>query len=411
MTFLARLSDKQKIHLAVVVAALGYFVDTFDIQLFSVVRVASLKDLGLSPEEITRAGVLLINWQMAGMLLGGLLWGVLGDRKGRTRVMFGSILLYSLGSIANAFVTTIPAYAALRFLTGMGLAGEIGAGITLVSEILPKETRGYATTLVGACGVAGVAVAALMSDYLDWRVAYIVGGVLGLLLLVMRVAVNESGMFNAMAEAGSVACGHFWQLFTKRARFWRYIGCIAVGMPMWFVASILGVFAPEIAKGVGITDPVKVSTTLLVTTLAMAAGGAANGLISQWVKSRKRAIMLFLTGCIVTTVLMLFGIGLSAQGYYILMGVNGFFIGYWTVLLATTAEQFGTNLRTTATSTVTNLIRATVILDTTLITALTPSIGFLNSVKITAVLCFALGAVALWRLPETYARDLEFVEE
>ena len=405
-----RLSSTQRISLTILVAALGYFVDVFDLQLFAMVRVSSLKDLGLPPEAITSTGAALLNWQMAGMLVGGILWGILGDRKGRIWVLFGTILLYSLGTLANAFVHTIPAYAAARFFAGLGLAGEIGAGVTLASELLPKETRGYGSTVIISCGVMGPIAAAYMAEMLDWRLCYIGGGVLGLMLLMLRVSVRESGLYDALEKQTHVLRGKFRMFFTDRKRFARYLACIGLAVPIWFTLGVVVIFSPEIGTALGITEPVKAPISLVSYSIGLTLGSLMTGLLSQLFKNRKKVTGVFMLGMAVMDGILLTTGGISAAAFYGLIAAAGFFIGYWTLFLTTTAEQFGTNLRATATTTVANFVRASIILDTLLIGAIKPEYGFLRSVQITAALCFAVGAVALWVLPETFGRDLDFTE-
>src|SRR5918994_2783616 len=209
--------DKRAVNLSILVAALGYFVDIYDLILFSIVRVKSLISIGVPKEDLLQTGALLLNMQMGGMLLGGLLWGILGDRRGRLSVLFGSIFLYSAANIANAFVDSVGAYAVLRLIAGIGLAGELGAGITLVSEVMSRESRGYGTTIVAAVGITGAVVAALVGDFFDWRTAYIVGGIMGIALLVLRIGVYESGMFEQV-KASSVSRGSYFKLFSSRER-------------------------------------------------------------------------------------------------------------------------------------------------------------------------------------------------
>src|SRR5580698_621712 len=158
---------RQILHPAVIVGALGYFVDVYDLILFSIVRGASLKGLGVPPDQILSKGVLLLNWQMGGMLIGGIFFGMLGDRFGRVALLFGSILLYSIANIANGFVHTIETYAVWRFIAGFGLAGELGGGITLVTEILPKELRGYGTAIVSSVGVFGAVIGGLVAQRVE----------------------------------------------------------------------------------------------------------------------------------------------------------------------------------------------------------------------------------------------------
>lgn len=407
---MARLSAQQRISLTILVAALGYFVDVFDMLLFAVLRVDSLQSLGLAPDQITAAGALILNWQMAGMLLGGILWGTLGDKKGRVYVLFGTILLYSVGSIANAFVTTVPEYAAARFFTGLGLAGEIGAGITLVSELLPKNTRGYATAIVSTCGVGAPIVAAFVGNAFDWHMAYIGGGLLGLMLLLLRVSVSESGLFKETRKQSSINLGRFRMLFNNRKRFLRYLVCILSAVPIWFVVGILVVFSPELGTALGIAEPLKAPTSVISYSTGITLGGFLSGLLSQLFKSRRRVMAAFILGVAVSSFLLLYIRGMTAGMFYALLLVDGIFIGYWTLFLTTTAEQFGTNLRATVTTTAANFVRASVILDMFLITYLKADMGFLESVRTVAAVCFALAGLALCWMPETFGRDLDFVE-
>ncbi|MFY9288767.1 MAG: MFS transporter [Alphaproteobacteria bacterium] len=407
---MARLTEKQRVNLTILVAALGYFVDVFDLQLFSMLRISSLQSLGLSGEELTSVGSLLLNSQMAGMLVGGIVWGILGDKRGRVWVLFGTILLYSLGNIANAFVTTIPQYAVARFFTGLGLAGEIGVGITLASELLPKATRGYGATVVVGVGVAGPLVAGFMAEAFDWRVCYFVGGVLGLLLLALRVSVNESGMFKAMDKADAPRRGHFQMLFNNKKRFVRYIAVIGSGLPIWFTLGVLVIFSPEIGVALGIAEPLKASTAVVSYYIGITIGGFISGLISQIFKNRVKVMAAFAFGTMVMTAIILKAHGITAAQYYGLLLITGFFTGYWTLFMTSTSEQFGTNIRATATSTAPNFVRASVILYTVGIASLQPTYDLLTSIAIVAVICFAVTAVAIWKLPETFSRDLDFME-
>jgi len=400
----------QRTSLTILVAALGYFVDIFDLQLFALLRVSSLKSLGLSPEDITRIGAQLVNWQMAGFLIGGVVWGIIGDKKGRVLVLFGTILLYSLSNIANAFVTTIPAYAAARFFTGMGLAGEVGAGVTLLSELLPKEKRGYATTIMIGCGVLGPVVASIAAEAMDWRIAYIAGGVLGLLLLGLRIAVNESGMFSNLHKHQKVARGSFLMLFNKPKRLARYLCCIGCALPIWFLAGVLVTFTPEVGVALGAIEPLKTSSAVITYSVGLALGCFISGLLSQLMQSRKKIMGLFILALAIIDGFILTSHGIAANTYYGLICLGGFGIGYWAVFLTATAEQFGTNLRATATTTAANFVRGSLLLDMLLIGALKPTYGFLNGLIITAAIGFVIAAIALWKLPETFDRDLDFIE-
>jgi len=409
MGFASRLSTRQKISLTILVAALGYFVDLFDMQLFAILRVSSLKSLGLGPDEITVVGAHLLNWQMGGMLLGSIVWGILGDKIGRVYVLFGTILVYSIGNLANAFVDTIPAYAAARFFTGLGLAGELGAGITLLSELLPAKNRSYATSIMVALGCLGPIGAAYAGDAFDWRTMYIVGGILGLILLVLRVSVSESGLFSTMNKSG-VSCGNFLQLFSRRERFTRYICCIGIALPIWFLVGSVVIFAPEVGKSLEVAIPLKVSTSAVSYSVGLVLGGFISGLLSQIFKNRKKVMFWFIAGLAVVCYVVLHYQGITAPKFYFLIVLGGFFIGYWSLFMATTAEQFGTNLRATATTTASNFVRASLILNTVAITSWKTQIGFLPSIQLVGLIGFLLAFLALYKLPESFGRDLDFTE-
>ena len=171
-------ATRRAVSLAVLVAALGYFVDIYDLILFGAVRGPSLQALGFSPADVQDKGILLLQLQMGGMLVGGILWGIIGDRRGRLSVLFGSIILYSIANLVNGTVDTLTGYAICRVIAGIGLAGELGAGITLVSELMDKERRGLGTTIVAATGILGGVVAGIVGGAVpgipavDWRTAY-----------------------------------------------------------------------------------------------------------------------------------------------------------------------------------------------------------------------------------------------
>ena len=347
---------RQIFGLPVIVAALGYFVDIYDLVLFSIVRIPSLKSLGLAGQELIDQGVFLLNMQMIGMLIGGVIWGVLGDRKGRLKIMFGSIFLYSLANLANSMVTSIEAYAALRFLAGVGLAGELGAGITLVSEVLHKSIRGYGTMIVATVGVSGAILANIVAKGFDWRTAFVIGGVLGLLLLILRVTVAESGMFKGM-EASAVSRGNFLSLFTSRDRFSRFLHSILIGLPSWFVVGVLVTFSPEFARVLQVQGQISAGNAVMYCYMGLVAGDLASGLLSQLLKSRKKVILLFLL-LTVGAVAAYFGAsGVSASTFYLICGLLGFSIGYWAIFVTVAAEQFGTNLRATVATAVPNFVR------------------------------------------------------
>jgi MFS family permease len=394
---------------AVVVAALGYFVDVYDLILFNVLRVESLTDLGLSPDEVLSTGLFILNMQMLGMLLGGILWGVLGDKRGRLSVLFGSILLYSLASIANGFVTSPDTYAILRFVAGVGLAGELGAGVTLVSEMLPRHSRGYSTTIIATVGVMGGAAAALVGDEFPWRTSYMIGGVLGLLLLVLRISVHESGMFHTLRKR-DVRRGDFWMLFSSRERFGRYLSSILVGLPTWYVFGILIALSPEIGKALGMTETPSAGRATMFAYFGLVAGDLASGVLSQFLRSRKKVLALFLGLTAVFSGVYLSANAPSLTYLYALCVVLGFAVGYWAVYVTMAAEQFGTNLRATVATTVPNFVRGSTVLITTAFSFLKPHVGVVASAALVGAACSAISFAFLAVLEETHARDLDFVE-
>ena len=318
--------DRRSIALAVIVAALGYFVDIYDLILFSVVRVRSLSDIGVPPAELLGKGVLLLNMQMMGMLLGGIAWGVLGDRRGRLSVLFGSIVVYSLANLLNAAVTSVPQYAALRFIAGVGLAGELGAGITLVSEIMPRESRGYATALVAAVGICGAIAAVLVGEVFDWRVAYTVGGVMGLALLLLRIGVHESGLFEQV-KADAHVRGRFLQLFATRERAQRYLAIILVGIPIWYVVGILITFSPEFGRAMGMAPAPSAAKAVMFTYIGLAVGDFTSGWLSQVLRSRTRVLRWFLTLTAACVALYFLPWARSLTAFYALCLALGFSTG------------------------------------------------------------------------------------
>jgi len=397
------------VRLSVLVAALGYFVDIYDLILFSIVRVPSLTAIGVPPDELLSRGVLLLNMQMGGMLLGGIAWGVLGDRRGRLSVLFGSIAMYSVANLLNAFVNDVPTYAVLRFLAGIGLAGELGAGITLVSEIMPRETRGYATTLVAAVGICGAVVAVLVGDLFDWRIAYIVGGVMGLVLLVLRIGVHESGMFQQV-KAEPHARGRFLQLFATAERARRYLAIIIVGVPIWYVVGILITFSPEFGVAMGMSPAPSAGRAVMFTYIGLAVGDLTSGWLSQYIGSRKRVLRWFLALTALFVGIYFLPVAKPLPAFYALCFALGFATGYWAVFVTVAAEQFGTNLRATATTTVPNFVRGAVVPLTSTFQVLAPVVGILGSGLLVGVVALVLAAAALRLLEETWDRDLNFVE-
>lgn len=394
---------------AVVVAALGYFVDIYDLILFSIVRNASLTELGFSGKELTHLAGALMNYQMTGMLIGGILWGVLGDRRGRLSVLFGSILLYSVANIANAYVHSIEMYEILRLIAGIGLAGELGAGITLVSEVMHRERRGYGTTIVATVGLIGAVVAYAVAAEFGWRNAYLVGGVLGMLLLLLRIGVYESGMYSAMKGAAA-SRGNFLSFFTNRERFVRYLRCILIGVPLWFVVGILVFYTTEFATAFGITPAPEVGKAVMFCYIGLAVGDLSSGLLSQMLRSRKQVVFIFLCLEAVIIGLYLSGIASDASAFYLVCGLLGVASGYWAIFVTIASEQFGTNIRATATTTVPNFVRGTVPLLNFAFLPLRDVIGPVSTGVVMAVVVLGVAFLALRGMKETFGKDLDYLE-
>ncbi len=397
------------VSLPVIVAALGYFVDVYDLLVFNIVRVPSLKDMGLSPEEVSLLGGKIYNWQQAGLLVGGILWGILADKRGRLSVLFGSIIMYSLANILCGFVQSPDVYALLRFVAGVGLAGELGAGLTLVAEILPQRLRGYGSSIVASVGLLGAVVAFLTNNSFDWRTTYFVGGGLGLVLLLMRVGLLESGMFEKAKILPSKR-GSMLSFFTDASRFWKYMRCIGVGVPTYFVIGIIATYGNEFGAALGVQPDIVAGKCVMYVFIGTVIGDMFSGLLSQWLQSRKKAIGVMTTMTLVGVIVYLYGGIQKASSFYALCGVLGFSIGYIAMFLTATAESFGTNLRATATSTVANFVRATTLLTLPLFQTLKPSLGVITSVSLVAVLCFLIGYVSLYFMEETFHKNLDYVE-
>ncbi|GAB3703912.1 MFS transporter [Spirosoma flavus] len=398
------------LQLPVLVAALGYLVDMYDLFLFSVVRVPSLKALGIDGDRLLSEGILLLNSQMAGMLVGGIFWGILGDRRGRLSVLFGSILLYSLANIANGFVTSLNQYVILRFIAGVGLAGELGAGITLVTETLPKEIRGYGTTLVATMGVIGAILAYFMADLFDWRISYFIGGGMGLLLLILRINVMESGLY-VKTKQRAIARGSLGMLFTNGNRLKRYVQCILVGLPIWFVVGILITFSPELGKALGLSAPVVAGKAVMLSFSGQVLGDIVSGFMSQSMQSRKRVIRLFMLLSLVFMLVYLLAPLSDLTVFYAVCVCLGFANGYWTLFVTIAAELFGTNLRATVATTVPNFVRGATIPLSSLFVLLKPSLGTIYSALAVGLLTMVLAIIALSSLDETFKKDLDYLEE
>lgn len=393
----------------VLVAALGYFVEQFDLMLVGALRVPSLTALGVAQDGLMDAGLLILNSQLAGMVVGGLLWGIIGDRKGRIYAMFGSILLYSLASISNAFVTTVDQYMLCRFIGGIGLAGELGAAVTLVSETLPRDKRGYAAGILAGVGCIGLVMAPLLAKVLDWKACYILGGVMGLALLVLRVKMLDSGMFNKCL-AKDVARGRVFMLL-QRKRLPTYLASILLGLPVLYIVWVCGVFAPELGRGLQLAGPVDPLWALVIVGAAFSVGDIAAGVLSGWWQTRKKVVLMALILSATALVALLsLNPGSPVWMLYALYGVLGFVTGYWALCGLIAAEQFGTNLRATATTSATQVVRVPLVMATTLTGSLVAQYGVVQAIWWVGLMVVAIGLVALLWLEETHGKDLDYVE-
>lgn len=403
--------------LPVIVAALGYFVDIYDLLLFGIVRVPSLKDLGLTPDEISTVGASILNWQMGGLLLGGILWGIIGDKRGRLSVLFGSIITYSIANIACGFVKHVTFmdpttyYALMRFVAGIGLAGELGAGITLVSEVLPKEKRAIGTSLVAGIGLFGAVVAYFTVKLFDWQTAFLVGGGLGFGLLLLRVGVVESGMFKDVTDQKHISRGDFLSFFTNANRFSRYLKCIGIGLPTWFVIGILATFSNEFGKALGVSEEIQPGLAIMWCYVGLAVGDLSSGFISHALESRRKGVALLMGVALIFSLIYLFTGTKSATMLYGLCLAMGFGIGYWAMFVTIGAEQFGTNIRATAATTIPNMVRGLVIPMTLSYQALKPSLDIINAGAVVGLICFILGFYSILTIPETHGKDLNYLEE
>ena len=396
----------------VVVAALGYFVDIYDLLLFSIIRIPSLQSMGLSKEQITIEGESIISWQMAGLLLGGIIWGIMGDKRGRLSVLFGSILLYSLANIANGFVETVDQYRYIRFIAGLGLAGELGAGITLVVELTSKEKRGIATSLVAGIGLTGAVFAFFIKENFHWRTCYFIGGGMGLILLFLRVSVFESKMFDQL-KGLDIKRGHFLMLFTNAERFKKYILSILIGLPTWFVIGVLVTFSGEFGESMNIKDAIDPGKAIMFAYVGISIGDIAVGLISQWLRSRKKALYIFY-GITSIFILLFFTAQWNgtAEGMYWICAGLGFGTGFWAIFVTMGAEQFGTNLRATAATTIPNMVRGMLtVLILPLFKGLRGLTDYYTGGWIAAIIIMIITLIAAKYLKETFGKDLNFVEK
>ncbi len=395
--------------IAVLVAALGYFVDIYDLLLFNIVRVESLKDLGLSSELIKKDGEFIISIQMIGLLIGGIIWGIVGDKKGRLSVLFGSIILYSIANILNGFVQTTNQYALIRFVAGLGLAGELGAGITLVSEMTSKEKRGLSTSLVAGIGLLGAVFAYFLSQHFHWRTCYFIGGGLGFCLLILRISVFESGMYEKV-KTMAVQRGNILMFFNNRTRFRKYMLAILIGMPTWYVIGILVAFSNNFGEAFGISDPVLPKKATMYAYVAIAVADVPIGFVSHWLKSRKKALYIFYFLTLLAIVAYFMQDGGSASRMYIICAALGFGTGFWAIFVTMAAEQFGTNLRATAATTIPNMVRGSLPLLLLVFNWLQHFTSYTNAGLITGIVVMVVSIIAAYFTEDTFGKDLNYVE-
>ena len=413
------LPNRSAITITVLVASLGYFVDIFDLQLFNIISKSSLQGLGITdPVMIGKYDYSLFLWQMGGMLAGGLIWGIVGDKVGRKSILFGSILLYSLANIGNAFVTDMTQYSIVRFIAGFGLAGELGAAITLVSEIMHKEKRGYGTMVVVTMGALGAVAAVMLQKanlswfgLANWQTMYLVGGVLGLLLLLMRVGTFESGMFDTMKKNENVRKGDFLMLFNNRKRMLKYLACIAIGLPVWYCIGILIKFSEGFATTIGVVGPKPdAAFSIMYAYIGLSVGDLISGILSQIFRSRKKIVFVYFIATSLITVLFLTWHGMSTTLFYFMCFAIGTATGYWALFVTMAAEQFGTNIRATVASTTPNFVRGAVIPIVLSFKALEPSFGNVQSAFIIGGVCMLISLISLFYLKESFGKDLDYSE-
>ncbi|MDP2420649.1 MFS transporter [Sediminibacterium sp.] len=404
--------------LPVIVAALGYFVDIYDLLLFTIVREPSLAGIGVplsDSVQVIAASTKIINWQMVGLLIGGVLWGTIGDKKGRLSVLFGSIALYSVANFATGFVQTVDQYAWARFIAGIGLAGELGAGITLVSELLPKEKRGVGTSLVAGIGLFGAVFAYFVYKLTnDWRLCYMIGGGLGIGLLLLRISVTESGMFHSLKEQVGIQKGNFFMFFNNGKRFKKYLLAILIGLPTWYVIGILVNLSNRFAGALYGENKIESGRAIMFAYVGIAIGDILIGLVSQYFKSRKKALLSFYLLCMVCLVFFYSSFNNSDASMYFICGMLGFSTGFWAIFITMGAEQFGTNLRATAATTIPNMVRGALPLINLMFLNLfqqTWGWSLIQSGIITGLIIMSITMIAFYFTEETFHKDLDFVEK
>lgn len=404
------MSDKRNTYWIIIIAALGYFVDIYDLILFNVVKEASLSDIGVSDLEYKNYEISIFNWQMIGMLIGGLIWGILGDKKGRVSVLFGSILMYSLANIANGMVGNIQQYIVCRFIAGVGLAGELGAGITLISETMHKDKRGIGTMIIVSFGALGAVAAALVGKHFSWQMAYYIGGGLGLVLLALRAGALESGMYKNISKNIEVKKGNVLMLFNNRKRFLLYLQCITIGIPIWYMIGVLINLSPRFVQVENASSKDMLSQAVMFTYIGLSAGDVISGLLSQWLKSRKKVIYLYLFMSVALVAYYLSQGQISMTAFRWNCFILGLGTGYWALFVQVASENFGTNIRSTVTNTVPNFVRFSVVPITLSFKYLAEVSNAQDAAIIVGAVCLSLALVSLYFMKETFSKDLNYHE-
>lgn len=409
MTSYNLLKFTKKEVILIVAVAFGYFVDVYDILLFSAVRKPSLQALGVTDSNLADVGLTLLNWQLFGMILGGILWGVYGDKKGRKKALFGSILFYSCATFLNAYVTNIDTYKIVRFIAGFGLAGELGAGITLITENVEKNRRTIGTTIVATFGMLGGVIAALVASKINWQISYMIGGGMGFVLLIFRIAVSDSILFDNVKEQ-KIKRGNFFGIFQNAALFKKYIWSILVGAPTYVFAGLFITLSPEFSIHLGLSEPASAAIALIYFYICLTIFDGISGLLSKYLKSRRKAIIYFLIFQTLAVILYLYVPCSTLNGFYIRCGIIGASLGYWTVLITNAAEQFGTNLRATVATSVPNFARGLQIPLSFVYKSLLPGLGIIHSSAIVSLGAVLIAFLAINQLKDNFENNANFVE-
>lgn len=404
-------SSKGLLSTPVIIAALGYFVDIYDLTVFGIVRVPSLESMGLDTNQVSTVGTQIYNAQLFGLIIGGFIWGIIGDKLGRRSILFGSIFTYSIANILNGFVHSTDWYIILRFIAGLGLAGELGAGITLIAEIIKKESRSYATSLITGLGLMGAVVAYLTYEFTNWRTTFIVGGVLGILLLIGRVKFLESSLFlSTVKEIDSSKRGNLRELFFIKKNIITYLSCIGIAIPIYFFYGIFAAFSNEIGTFLGISEPIDVGKCVMLCYLGLSIGDMFSGPLSDKFKSRKKVMLTMMIGLFITALFLLSPMIKSAYSFYVLVFIGGLFSGYWALFMIATTESFGTHLRATATTSAPNMVRGALILILMLFQYFKGFTSIGNAILIVGGICFGLALISHIALKESYNKELDYTK-